>query len=457
MPRLSFAVVAGLLLSSVCPEAVGAEPLAAPAATYKRPELGIWRSRGYGYLLDVRPAEVRVFDIAAERCTLTDTARDAASLGAIENVTPRGFVLAGETSRIGFERIAALPPACSKETTASNDPLVNFDALWAIFEQNYPFFAERRVDWTQIRRIYRSKVASLGRGGDPWPIFTEMLAPLHDPHVHLSDGARRFQARRGASEPIELSQAALLDYLRNVDSPVAGGVTTLAYDRLAYGITSNAIGYVAVMTMGGFAAGPKGWPGNTTPAADIRAAETALTEAFNRLKDTRGLILDLRFNPGGAEAFADLIAGCFADRRRRAYTKSAKDGSRQGPSFPVYTQASACKRYDRPVVVLVGERTTSAAEALVMRLRILPVVTILGQPTQGAHSDVLDKTLPNGWRLGLSNEVYRLADGHVYEGAGIPPDIVTRTTTPSDPPAMRFGRDIGAAERLILTRAHPNE
>jgi carboxyl-terminal processing protease len=452
---LRFTVVAGLLLSSVGLTGVDAKSSVRPPATAERPVPGIWRSRGYGYLLDIRPSQVRVFDIAAERCTPTDTVGDTASLGRIENITRKEFVLAGETSRIGFERIASLPRACSKESAGSSNPLVNFDALWTIFDQNYPFFSKRRVDWNQIRRIYRPRVVALGSGGDPWPIFTEMLAPLHDPHVHLLDGTRRFQARRGESEPIDVSQEGLLKYLRTVDGPMGGRVTTLAYDRLIYGTTSNAVGYLAVMTMGGFAAGPKGWPGNTTPAADMRAAEMALTEALLQLKDTRGLILDLRFNPGGAEAFANLIAGCFADRRRLAYTKSAKDGSRHGPNFSVYTEAGACRHYDRPVVVLVGERTTSAAEALVMRLRVLPAVTVLGQPTQGAHSDVLDKTLPNGWRVGLSNEVYRLADGRVYEGVGIPPNIATRPTTPSDPPSVRFGRDIAAAEGVILARADP--
>lgn len=87
-----------------------------------------------------------------------------------------------------------------------------------------------------------------------------------------------------------------------------------------------------------------------------------------------------------------------------------------------------------------------------MMLRVLPQVTVIGQNTQGAHSDVLTRTLPNGWTLGLSNEVLRLADGRVYEGVGIPPD----RATPSNPPANReerFGRDIRFANRLVLAQS----
>jgi len=36
---------------------------------------------------------------------------------------------------------------------------------------------------------------------------------------------------------------------------------------------------------------------------------------------------------------------------------------------------------------------------------------------------VLERQLPNGWTFGLSNEVYRAADGTIYEGVGIPPDL----------------------------------
>ncbi len=42
--------------------------------------------------------------------------------------------------------------------------------------------------------------------------------------------------------------------------------------------------------------------------------------------------------------------------------------------------------------------------------------------TRGALSDILSKTLPNGWSLGLSNEIYHDSQGICYEAIGIPPD-----------------------------------
>ena len=52
----------------------------------------------------------------------------------------------------------------------------------------------------------------------------------------------------------------------------------------------------------------------------------------------------------------------------------------------------------------------------------LPEVRRIGSNTAGVFSDVLDKRLPNGWKYGLSNEIYESADSISYEVVGINPD-----------------------------------
>lgn len=51
----------------------------------------------------------------------------------------------------------------------------------------------------------------------------------------------------------------------------------------------------------------------------------------------------------------------------------------------------------------------------------LSPVTIIGEPSNGALSDVLDKALPNDWSFGLSNEVYLDQSGKSHEVTGIIP------------------------------------
>jgi carboxyl-terminal processing protease len=416
---------------------------------------GVWRSRGYGYVVAAEVGQVRIYDVTASSCALTGEAEALGDLGEIQADGDGGFVLAGDTSRIAFEPIAGLPERCATPAPPTADPLRNFDVLWETFAENYPYFELRGVDWTAVRDEYRPRIAALPADADPWPIFTDILGRFQDAHVRLTEGERRFQVRRTSAGPATMEmQRGLLDRLRSADGPLAGRIDFTPHERLAYGVGPDGLGYLAVLTMGGFSNGPAGWPANTTGEADLAAAREALETALAGLRGTRGLVLDLRYNPGGSESISALIASCFADQRRLAYTRSARDGAGRSPGFETHVEPGDCPRYVGPVVVLVGERTTSAAEALVMRLRVLPEVTVVGQPTQGAHSDVLARTLPNGWRLGLSNEIYTLADGGVYEGVGIPPDIATPAPTGGEPEAL-YDADIRRGFEILAGAGKP--
>ena len=57
----------------------------------------------------------------------------------------------------------------------------------------------------------------------------------------------------------------------------------------------------------------------------------------------------------------------------------------------------------------------------------LPNVTLVGENTHGIFSNILEKSLPNGDKFGLSNEVYTDFQGINYEGLGIPPDVEAAT------------------------------
>ena len=47
----------------------------------------------------------------------------------------------------------------------------------------------------------------------------------------------------------------------------------------------------------------------------------------------------------------------------------------------------------------------------------------LGLNTQGVFSDVLVRTLPNGWTFGVPNEVHLTRDGKSFDGPSVPPDV----------------------------------
>lgn len=96
----------------------------------------------------------------------------------------------------------------------------------------------------------------------------------------------------------------------------------------------------------------------------------------------------------------------------------------------MYVQPARAPRYTGPVAVLTGGSTVSAGETFTQALLDRPGRTFrVGQPTQGVFSDVLVRTLPNGWLLGLPNEEFRTRSGTSFDGPGIPVDHATAVFT----------------------------
>jgi C-terminal processing protease CtpA/Prc len=63
-------------------------------------------------------------------------------------------------------------------------------------------------------------------------------------------------------------------------------------------------------------------------------------------------------------------------------------------------------------------------------------------------SDVLSRTLPNGWVIGLANEHF-VTDGKSFADVGIVPDIAVESFTPA---ARATGRDAAVERALALLK-----
>jgi len=134
-------------------------------------------------------------------------------------------------------------------------------------------------------------------------------------------------------------------------------------------------------------------------------------------------VVDVRDNGGGYDGVSLRIAGYLIDRKRLAFTKSASKGEGFGARQSVFIEPRAAERYTGRIFLLTSGLTASAAEIFVLALLRHPRVTRIGEPTRGELSDVMERHLPNGWRVTLSNELYRASDGELYEDRGIPPHV----------------------------------
>jgi C-terminal processing protease CtpA/Prc len=108
--------------------------------------------------------------------------------------------------------------------------------------------------------------------------------------------------------------------------------------------------------------------------------------------------------------------------------------------------ASARPGFSGEVALLIGPDSVSAAGVFAMALfGRKPRITRVGDNTQGVFSDMLERTLPNGWRFSLPNGTYLAEDGRAFDVVGVPPDVRVPVFPDQD---LRDGRD-SALEKAI--------
>lgn len=147
----------------------------------------------------------------------------------------------------------------------------------------------------------------------------------------------------------------------------------------------------------------------------------AMFKAFT--KGTRGLVLDLRNNPGGYLQIAVDIAGWFLPRG----TLVASEEGRVIQKQEFRANGNAALK-DIPVVVLVNEGSASASEILAGALRDVRGVKLVGAKTFGKGTVQQLEGLRDGSAVKLTVAHWVLPSGKVLENEGLVPDIeVTRT------------------------------
>jgi carboxyl-terminal processing protease len=151
-------------------------------------------------------------------------------------------------------------------------------------------------------------------------------------------------------------------------------------------------------------------------------------EAMETLKDTKALILDVRCNQGGSDKASKQVAGWFV-AWPAVYTRerTRKDGKWTGPFDWVVRPREDGRTYTKPVVVLIGPRNMSSAEAFICMMRYGSRARLIGATTRGSSGNPLPHDLGNGVTVYLPSWETQNPDGSLREGHGIAPDIRVET------------------------------
>jgi len=418
-----------------------------PAAPAQPLELhGVWDRSGYGdaLVVDGNGADLyqytRVGCIEAERLSNYEVSQifnesQLSNDSAVLTTLPTD----GLAFEARFERLDALPARCVDAVINDSTPTATFEHLWSTFNDYYAFFNERGVNWDSLYNDVRPMVSDDMSDADLLEAVAVLLEPLDDAHVQLFANGEEFDFAdyRGANavvlesfpqqteyDDIQAYADALSSKYRDIRrSYIDGGSlnTGSQSEHVRWGLIGGRVGYLRIGSMTELSAN-----GNDV-ASNLSAIKQEMNAVMADLQSTEAMIIDVRVNGGGEDAVSLAIASYFTDQRRLAVSKVARSYAGDTPQVDAYIEPANDTPYVNPVAVLGAPDTASAAEIFLMAMSSLPQVTLVGENSHGILSDILSKTLPNGWEIGLSNEVYQDAFGINHEVTGVTPQVIAET------------------------------
>lgn len=137
-----------------------------------------------------------------------------------------------------------------------------------------------------------------------------------------------------------------------------------------------------------------------------------------KTNSTKGLIIDLRNNYGGTIVNAILMANLMMNEKEIIRIKS-----RVNREYEIYSENERIF-IEKPVVVLVNEKTASAAEIFAGTLQTNLNAVVVGENTFGKNA--IQQVLPMHNRTGLiiTTDKYILPDGRDIDQIGLVPDVL---------------------------------
>jgi C-terminal processing protease CtpA/Prc len=317
--------------------------------------------------------------------------------------------------------------------TAQSSPFKNFDALCELFKNNYATFEHKGIEWEEDCFDVRSTISEDMTDAELFTAMTSyLLSQLNDAHTNLiaSNIDSSFSASRESRIMNELASLPGTERRPKFRAMTEATLTANNFkpvkeigpevkDEKLFSYTKNGnTGYLRYMRSF-----------STTKRMVGPDLKEQLDQIFSYFEGLESIIIDIRFNIGGDDAFSKLIAGYLIDSPRIGFHKQTrKKGKFQGVKTKML-KPSKRHLFKGNVVLLTNDRTVSAADVMALMLYDMPQATIIGENSNGSFSDLMDAKLPNGWIVTLSNQRYFSGiERAQFEGEGVPVDKEVKNT-----------------------------
>jgi len=291
--------------------------------------------------------------------------------------------------------------ALFEEEFASTDPFVNFNYLWEECDKKYAYFSVKNIDWDAVKEEYSAKLFKGMTQDSLFNVLGGMLSELRDDHTNLlsdfniSSFGVKYLGQDNFDWRIIVDNYITQDFYRT--GPFSHNF-----------LDNGELGYVRFPAFTGGINGEN------------------FDFVLNRYKDTKGLIIDLRENGGGAVTDVFSLLSRFISSETLVYFSRIKNGPGHedfSEPFPVTVAAPSDKIYKNKVAVLTDRGTYSAGSFTSLATKAIPNMVLIGDTTGGGLGLPNGGQLPNGWEYRFSiTQALTLDKSPDFEN-GVPPDI----------------------------------
>jgi C-terminal processing protease CtpA/Prc len=283
---------------------------------------------------------------------------------------------------------------------ASGNPFDNFDYLWGEIDAKYSYFQLKDIDWDLIREEYRAQISEDMSEDALFEVLGAMMNELKDDHSNLVSPFNISRYNVALRNKKNYYQRTLEEfYLPNARITGAFVHDFLADGQVAYWRYSSFM----------------------NPVDD-----TALDYLIQHYSQTKGLILDLRENGGGAVVNIPMILQRFAPERRLAAYSITRNGPGRNDFSErreFYINETKFEKYTQPVLVLIDRGSYSATTFFALLTKAFDNITLVGDTTGGGGGLPNGGQLPNGWFYRFSVSQILDLQGNNFAEQGVPADI----------------------------------
>ncbi len=270
-----------------------------------------------------------------------------------------------------------------------------------LIKKEYPYLTFKKINIDSLHNYFALRLHNY-EGDKIYDLLSEYLYELKDGHVYFFTiggfpitpyHPRRFNKDRYSYDP-EVVRKYFKKELKLDESK-----------KIEFGITSDNLGYIYISTfkLDGFK-----WI-------------NYFTKIIQYMKDTKGLIIDVRHNGGGSDAITYYIIGHFIQEPIEGPIWVDKNGN-QIERGKIYPNTEVF--YSKPIIVLQNGKCFSSAEGFINVMRELPNVTTIGDTTAGGSGAPEDFEIAENLTIHLSTKAEMTYDGKYIEWNGLEPDIL---------------------------------